>query len=184
MAMIDGRLPAGVVVHRLESHPDDRGAFLELWREEWGIARPMPQWNAVRSDARVLRGVHVHRRHDDYLTLPVGRAVIGLCDLRPASATSRAAATVALDDTDPHALVIPHGVAHGFLFLAPSLHCYAVSHTFDPTDELGCRYDDPELGISWPAGDVRLSPRDRDLPSLAALQRQLSSDTPEPSVPA
>jgi dTDP-4-dehydrorhamnose 3,5-epimerase len=63
-------------------------------------------------------------------------------------------------------------VAHGFLFHEPSLHIYAVSHYWDTADELGCRWDDPELGIPWPDAQPLISPRDAGLPPL----RQLRSD--------
>ena len=59
-AVVDTTLPAGVVVRPLESHVDDRGTFTELYRQEWATGVSPIQWNAVRSDGGVLRGVHVH----------------------------------------------------------------------------------------------------------------------------
>ena len=122
------------------------------------------------SRAEVLRGVHVHVRHTDYLTVVTGKATIGLHDLRSGSSTEGLGTTVELDARDPAALVIPVGVAHGFYFHEPSMHVYAVSHEFDPADELGCRWDDPTLEISWPCTDPLLSPRDRDLGALTDLR--------------
>ena len=61
----------------------------------------------------------------------------------------------------PLALSIPPGVAHGFYFDESSLHVYAVSHEWDPSDELGCRWDDPDLGIAWPCSAPLISGRDR-----------------------
>ena len=58
---------------------------------------------------------------------------------------------VELDGERPAALAIPHGVAHGFYFHEPSLHVYAVSAYWDPEDELGCHWADPDLEIPWPA---------------------------------
>jgi dTDP-4-dehydrorhamnose 3,5-epimerase len=65
------------------------------------------------SAAAVLRGVHVHRRHVDYLTLVSGTMRIGLCDLRQESPTYRLG--TALDITPSEAILIPPGVAHGFI---------------------------------------------------------------------
>lgn len=118
--------------------------------------------------------MHVHIRHDDYLTVPFGRALIGVRDLRVGSPTFGAVATVEAGDTSPTAFTIPRGVAHGFLFLQPSVHCYAVSRYFDPADELGCRFDDADLDIPWPITDPVLSPRDHDLGSFAELLQQLA----------
>jgi len=169
----DRNLPPGVRVVRLREHADQRGVFTELYRDEWALgARPV-QWNAVQSAPGVLRGVHVHHRHDDYLTLVAGRASIGLCDLRRRSPAAGRATIVPLDAGRPAAIVIPHGVAHGFLFHAASIHVYAVSHTWDPSDELGCRWDDPELAIPWPEAPTAVSPRDEALPSLGELRGAL-----------
>jgi dTDP-4-dehydrorhamnose 3,5-epimerase len=167
-------LPAGTALVPLEPHADERGVFTELYRLEWETGVQPVQWNAVRSEAAVLRGVHVHIRHDDYLTVPFGRAVVGLRDLRHGSPTEGFAAVVELDAEQPAALVIPHGVAHGFYFLEPSLHVYAVSEYWDPDDELGCHWADPELGIPWPCGSAQVSERDDASPPLSDLLARLA----------
>ena len=95
------------------------------------------QWNTVSSEAGDLRGVHVHVRHDDYLTMPVGRTSVGLRDLRRGSPTEGLAVLVELGREQPAALVIPHGVAHGFYFHEPSLHVYAVSEYWEPDRRVG-----------------------------------------------
>ena len=67
--------------------------------------------------------------------------------------------------------MIPVGVAHGFYFHSErSVHVYAVSHEFDPADELGCRWDDPELDIVWPCSAPLISSRDKTLGSLSDLR--------------
>jgi dTDP-4-dehydrorhamnose 3,5-epimerase len=163
-------LPAGVHLIPLRMHADDRGVFTELFRQAWFDELTPLQWNAVHSVAGVLRGVHVHVRHADYVTVISGRAVFGLCDLRPGSPTQGLRARVELDGRRMHSLIIPPGVAHGFCFLEPSLHVYAVSEYWDPEDELGCHYADPDLALSWPATPPIVSPRDAALPSLAQLR--------------
>lgn len=162
------RLPVGVRVVPLTPHADDRGVFTEIHRANWGVPTPV-QWNVVHSRPGTLRGVHVHLRHWDYLVVVAGQCVFGLCDLRSGSATRRLATTITLGGEQPSALVLPPGVAHGFYFPVASTHVYGVTHYWDLADELGCRFDDPELGIAWPTHDVRLSPRDRSLPSLREL---------------
>ena len=164
------KLPTGVSLLTLTPHADDRGVFTELYRASWEPGVVPVQWNAVRSEPNVLRGVHIHRLHTDYLTIVAGVATIGLHDLRLGSPTEGLGATVELDAHAAAALVIPVGVAHGFYFHEPSIHIYAVSHEFDPADELGCRWDDPTLEIAWPCADPLISPRDRELGSLNELR--------------
>jgi dTDP-4-dehydrorhamnose 3,5-epimerase len=163
---------------KLEAHPDSRGWLAEVYRDSWGVGFRPTQWNLVRSRAGVLRGVHVHPRHDDYLIVVAGSAVIGLRDLRRGSPTEGLVTMVGLSGQSPAALVIEHGVAHGFFFLEESLHVYSVSHDWDPADELACHWRDPDLGLAWPAGEALVSPRDRDAPSLNRLLGDLAERFP------
>jgi dTDP-4-dehydrorhamnose 3,5-epimerase len=172
-ANVVGSLPHDLRLTPLEPHSDDRGTFIELYREEWETEVEPIQWNAVHSQAGVLRGFHVHPRHDDYLTVVRGRATIGLRDLRQGSPTEGATACVELSEQRPTAISIPHGVGHGFYFHEPSTHVYAVSHYWDMADELGCRWDDPTLQIPWPQQEAHISPRDEALPSLETLLGEL-----------
>lgn len=166
-----GVTPDGVEVRRLTPHDDDRGRFTEIYRDEWvSDARPI-QWNSVRSRPGVLRGVHVHRSHADVLTVVSGRLVLALVDLRAGRATHSSVIDLRADE--PTLVTIPVGVAHGFWFPESSIHVYSVTEYFDPADELGCRWDDPGLGIPWAPGPVSISDRDRVLPSLDVLLHQL-----------
>lgn len=158
--MPEQRLPEGVVIRPLAVHADDRGALRELYRAEWAPTPPFRQWNLVRSEGRVLRGVHVHPRHADYLHVIEGEMLLGLHDLRPEDPARRAACLVALDGREPRTAFIPPGVCHGFWFAEPALYVYGLSTGWFPSEELGCRYDDPALGLDWPARDPILSPRD------------------------
>ena len=137
------------------------------------------QANLSTSAAGVLRGLHYHRRQLDYWVVATGRAFVALVDVRPA--VSGAGSTVvetrelAADDW----VVIPVGVAHGFLALDPLELVYLVTNEFDGDDELGFAWDDPAVGVPCPAvsatADRRpiLSDRDRSNPSLAELVARL-----------
>ena len=153
-------LPEGVVYHTLTTHRDERGWLSEIFRQEWPTGVAPVQWNAVRSEAGVLRGVHVHVRHTDHIAMLQGRASFGLHDLRPASSTYGWAGLVEMSDEQPATLTIPPGVAHGFYFHEPALLVYGVTTYWDPDDEMGCHWADPDLRIPWPASDPVLSPHD------------------------
>jgi dTDP-4-dehydrorhamnose 3,5-epimerase len=156
-------------------HADSRGVFTELFRDSWELGVVPAQWNVVSSVANVLRGVHAHWRHTDYLAVVAGRVTVGLHDLRDGSPTEGLGVAVELRAGRPSALVIPTCVAHGFYFHEPSIHVYAVSHEWDPADELGCRWDDPELGIDWPCSGPMLSERDEGLGTLSQLRETVSA---------
>jgi dTDP-4-dehydrorhamnose 3,5-epimerase len=168
-------LPHGVVWRELTTHADQRGDLTELFRAEWYDGLAPVQWNFVRSEGNVLRGVHVHSRHDDYLVVLHHRMLLGLKDLRRDSPTHDLGTMVELDGKHLSAIFIPHGVAHGFYFPSDTLYTYAVNHYWDRSDELRCRWDDPELELKWPAESPLLSELDRTAGTLSAMRRDLDA---------
>lgn len=178
-------LPEGVLLRRLNMHKDERGVFTELFRVAWPMEISPIQWNAVATDTGVLRGVHVHLQHTDYLVLVQGQASIGLRDLRKHSPTAGWSGVVEMRGAEQTALTIPPGVAHGFYFHEPSLHIYAVSEYWNEEDELGCHWADPDLQIPWPMSSARVSLRDARLPSLKTLCAAVNElSYPAPIAPA
>jgi dTDP-4-dehydrorhamnose 3,5-epimerase len=178
LAAMPSSLPAGVSIVSFEAHDDERGRFTEVFREEWGTGVAPVQWNVVRTRAGVMRGVHVHVEHVDYLMALEGRASIGLRDLRNGSDTEGLATIVELSPDEPRALVIPPGVAHGFLFHDPSIHLYAVSHYWDGSDEWACHWSDPALELDWPFEPTVVSERDAEAGPLSALLDEIAPHQP------
>jgi len=156
------QLPIGVKHISLKRHEDSRGWLTELYRAEWDTGVAPVQWNVVYSNPRTLRGMHVHLRHWDYLTVPYGKMLLALKDLRTSSPTHDLITSVALGPNPFAACIIPPGVAHGFYFSEPSMHMYSVSEYWNLDDELGCRWNDPDLGVLWPDDNPLLSPRDQN----------------------
>jgi dTDP-4-dehydrorhamnose 3,5-epimerase len=73
-----------------------------------------------------------------------------------------------LDDVEHRALYLPPGVAHGFLTLVPDSEVfYQMSVPHQQGAGSGFRWDDPDVGIDWPARPSVISERDRGLPVLA-----------------
>ena len=162
----------GVKVMDLEVHSDVRGSFVEFYRGSWlPVERPALQGNISRSAAGTLRAMHFHRHQWDYWFALSGEAFVALVDLRSGSPSERATWTLRLSGATPRGLFIPPGVAHGFLAETDLVLEYLVDRYFDGTDEWGIAWDDPALGIDWPAADLILSDRDRNNPSLAEALR-------------
>ena len=61
-------------------------------------------------------------------------------------------------------MYIPPGVAHGFAALTDITMTYQVDRYFDPADELGVAWDDPDIGAPWDVDDPILSARDQTNP--------------------
>jgi dTDP-4-dehydrorhamnose 3,5-epimerase len=179
----------GVRLGSVVRHADERGSFRELWRESafptltadeagapHGSTPRFVQANFSTSAAGVLRGLHYHRRQLDYWIVATGRALVALVDVRPVAAGSAGSPTVETHELRADDWVmIPAGVAHGFLALEALELLYLVTNEFDNSDELGFAWDDPAVGVPWPSiestpdGRPILSDRDRSNPSLAAL---------------
>jgi dTDP-4-dehydrorhamnose 3,5-epimerase len=162
-------LPGGVRLEVLVPHRDGRGTLTEMFREEGGWGPRPRQWNVVHSGANVLRGVHVHRVHTDYLTMAAGSMVLGLHDLRSGMATRGLSVMLELRASEPAMVVIPPGVAHGFYFEEPACYVIGVTEYFHTRDELGCSWDAEEFRFAWPCDHPILSERDASAPSYAAM---------------
>ena len=147
----------GVLLHRPLPHADGRGFLAEVFREQELGAR-FVQANHSHSRAGVLRGLHFHRRQADAWYVVSGTAQVGLADLRDPG--SPVVATVELAGGDPATLLIPPGVAHGFLALTDLDLIYWVTHPYDASDEFGVAWDDPLLQVPWARRDPILSERD------------------------
>jgi dTDP-4-dehydrorhamnose 3,5-epimerase len=161
----------GVVIVEPMVHADERGTFVEFWRREWlpGVPEVL---QANRSDkvAGSVVGLHYHLHQADYWYVVAGRARVVLHDLRRTSPTEGASSVVELEGSGHRALYVPPGVAHGFAALSDLVLFYFVDRTYDPRDELGVAWDDPDLGIDWGVDHPVLSARDaanprrRDIP--------------------
>jgi dTDP-4-dehydrorhamnose 3,5-epimerase len=164
-------LPSGVKQIALTNHHDERGTLTEIFRSEWDSGVAPVQWNFVSSQANVMRGVHVHPRYSDYLILLQGKMLLGLHDIRAGSPTLGWHTLIELIQQPSVAVVIPPGVAHGFYFPEPTSFCYGLTYPWSLAEELGCRWDDPELKLSWPVSrPPLLSPRDATAGSLAEMK--------------
>jgi dTDP-4-dehydrorhamnose 3,5-epimerase len=163
-------LPEGVLWQDLSVHKDERGWLSEIFRADHCPGVGVAQWNVVQSAAGVLRGVHVHVHHTDYVVLLTGRVLFGLHDLRPGSATFRRSVMLEASADSRHGLLIPPGVAHGFYFSEASLLLQGVTAYWDPEDELACSWADPALALCWPAATPSLSERDASAGTLDDLR--------------
>ena len=159
-----------VVVVRPDVHGDQRGRFVETYRRSWfPDGREMVQVNRSEKQAGALVGLHFHLHQADYWYLLRGRARVVLHDLRLGSRTEGATEVIELDEDVDQGVYIPPGVAHGFAALTDILLTYLVDNYYDPADELGLAWDDPEVAADWGVTDPILSTRDVANPRRADI---------------
>jgi dTDP-4-dehydrorhamnose 3,5-epimerase len=173
----------GVKYGAIVRHADQRGSFRELWRAGDFPDEPFVQANLSTSAAGVLRGLHLHQRQDDLWIVADGRAFVALVDLRPMlDGTASAPRIETREMRADEWVVIPTGIAHGFLALDPLQLIYLVTNEYDGSDELGFAWDDPAVAVDWPPlagtpdGRPILSERDGANPPLADLLERMRAD--------
>lgn len=158
-------------------HRDARGSFARAFcaREfaDHGLAFQPVQtnlsWNAA---AFTLRGLHYQpapHAESKLVRAVRGRAFDVAVDLRRGPGFGRWHA-VELSARRMNALFIPEGFAHGFLTMEPETTLlYQMAPLHVPGQATGLRWDDPQIGIVWPAMPMVISEADRSLPLLSAL---------------
>ncbi len=151
---------------------DERGFFFESYnqrafREATGLTLDFVQDNHSRSARGVLRGLHyqVEPRAQGKLVRVVQGAVFDVAvDIRPDSPTFGRWVGEELSAENKRQMWIPPGFAHGFLTLTESAEfLYKTTDFYSPEHERCIAWDDPDLAIGWPLGDLQpaLSAKDR-----------------------
>ena len=143
---------------------DARGFFLESWndqafREATGVQLSFVQDNQSRSARGVLRGLHYQlEQPQGKLVRVVNGSVFDVAvDLRKSSETFGRWVGVELSAEGFRQLWIPPGFGHGFLVLSESADfLYKTTDYYAPKHERCIAWNDPDIGIQWPAG---LSPQ-------------------------
>ena len=176
----------GVVIVEPAVFGDERGWFYESFNEpkfqaglrELGlpVPRAFVQDNHSKSAAGVLRGLHYQlppHPQGKLVRVVRGRVWDVAVDIRAGSATFGRWVGVELSQANHRQLWIPEGFAHGFLSLEDDTEfLYKTTDVYAKDCERAIRWDDPQLGITWPLGGLQpaLAPKDAAAPLLAQLQ--------------
>jgi dTDP-4-dehydrorhamnose 3,5-epimerase len=161
---------AGVWIVDPDAHVDGRGRFYETYRRSWfPLGREMVQGNRSDRAAGAVVGLHYHLHQADYWTCPTGTAQVVLHDLRCGSSTEGGTESLEISDVNCRGVFIPPGVAHGFASLSDLTITYLVDSYYNPEDELGVAWDDPDIDAEWGVTDPILSARDLSNPRRADI---------------
>lgn len=148
----------GLYVIEPKVHGDSRGYFVETYNQndmhEAGLDMVFVQDNQSMSTKGVLRGLHFQKQYPQgKLVRVIQGAVFDVAvDLRADSRTYGKWFGVELTEENNKQFYISEGFAHGFLVLSDTAKfCYKVTDFYHPGDEGGLAWNDPEIGIKWPA---------------------------------
>jgi dTDP-4-dehydrorhamnose 3,5-epimerase len=175
---IETSLP-GVLELRPEVFHDTRGIFFETYNFarfcELGINDTFVQDNQSSSKKGTLRGLHYQLLHPQAKLCRVveGQALDVILDVREGSPHFGKWTSVVLRAEDHNQIYVPTGFAHGFLALSDTVQfLYKCSDFYDPQDEYGVLWSDPEIKIQWGIESPVVSEKDSKLRTLAAMPKE------------
>ena len=177
MEILETDIP-DVLLLKPEVYRDDRGFFLETYREEHLAARGFDvhfvQDNLSKSQQGTVRGLHyqIEQQQDKLLMVMQGAILDVAVDLREGSPTFGQHVAMELSAENKHQMFIPRGFAHGFSVLSESaLVYYKCSDYYYPEGERGLHWNDPELKIDWRVSNPIISEKDQNQPLLKDISR-------------
>ncbi|WP_199621723.1 dTDP-4-dehydrorhamnose 3,5-epimerase family protein [Paenibacillus alkalitolerans] len=143
----------GVKVKKLLMHPDDRGYFMEVLRDDDFLLERFGQLSVSLSYPGVIKAFHYHKHQDDIWFFPSGNAQVVLYDMRTDSPTYKRTEVYYMGEHNFISLFIPRGVAHGYRILGnePAVIAYVTNRSYNPDDpdEYRIPYNDQEIGFNW-----------------------------------
>jgi dTDP-4-dehydrorhamnose 3,5-epimerase len=159
---------------------DARGYFAETFRADLfadaaGDVDFVQENESLSAKVGTVRGLHF--QSDPFAQGKLVRCVAGALldvavDIRVGSPSYGRWIAVELSAQNGSQLWIPPGFAHGFCTLEPdTVLAYKVTAYYSHEHDKGLAWDDPAIGISWPAvaDPETLSAKDRVQPKLAGL---------------
>ncbi|TVQ89366.1 MAG: dTDP-4-dehydrorhamnose 3,5-epimerase [Chromatiaceae bacterium] len=165
---------------------DERGFFIETWQQqryaEAGVGREFVQDNMAYSRRGALRGLHIQHPHAQgkLVQALVGEVFDVAVDARFGSPRFGHWVGVRLTADGRQQLWVPEGFLHGYLVTsAEALISYKCTDLYHPETQFSVRWDDPDIGINWPAGvPPILAEKDRDAPLLREIDRTALPEMP------
>lgn len=169
----------GVLIIEPKVFGDQRGYFLETFQAERykdaGIDCNFIQDNLSFSSRGVLRGLHFQIKNPQAKLVQVLKGCVFdvAVDIRPGSPTFGRWTGIELSEENHRQFFIPEGFAHAFCVLSETaLFSYKCSDYYNPGDEGGIIWSDPEIGIKWPIKDPVLSNKDSAYTRLSELKSE------------
>ena len=167
-----------VVICEPVVHGDDRGYFVETFREDslqefLGYKINFCQDNESKSSRGVLRGLHYQlapAAQTKLVRVLQGSVLDVAVDIRKGSPSFGKHVSVKLTSENKRQLLVPRGFAHAFVVLEDdTVFAYKVDNYYSPENDRGVAFDDEALGIDWGISldELNLSAKDKLQPKLA-----------------
>ena len=163
-----------ITVIKPEVFEDDRGFFLEAFREDQfeknGLPSRFVQDNHSRSVKDVVRGLHFQWEPAmaKLMRVILGEAFLVAVDIRTGSPTLGQWYGEIISAQNKKQIWAPAGFARGFAVLSNHAEIeYKCTGFYNQQGESGILWNDPEIGIEWPVKNPILSEKDQNAQALA-----------------
>jgi dTDP-4-dehydrorhamnose 3,5-epimerase len=164
----------GVKLLEAKTFADARGFLLQSWvkrdLEAQGVSSDFKQAIQTASRRGVVRGLHFQwdPPMGKYVRCIHGAVLDVVVDVRHGSPTLGDHVAVELTDRNHRVIWVPPGLAHGtFALEDDTIVLYECTAEHNVNGEGGIRWNDPALGIAWPAIEPIVSDKDAAAPLLA-----------------
>lgn len=171
---VESRHLGEVLVLSTDAFKDDRGFFMEVYREdkfrELGLPPIFVQDNHSCSKKGVVRGLHFQWEPPmgKLMRVTRGAAFLVAVDLRLASPTLGKWVGVEASAENRKQVWAPASFARGFCALTDNTEVqYKCTGVYNSKAESSILWNDPAIGIDWPLPDVVVSEKDRHAQTLA-----------------
>jgi dTDP-4-dehydrorhamnose 3,5-epimerase len=158
---------------------DDRGWFMETFNEKrfhselrkLGLPQPRKfvQDNHSKSGRGILRGLHYQFENTQGKLVRVVRGEVFdvAVDLRKESPNFGKWVGEYISGENKRQLWIPEGFAHGFLVLSEEADFeYKCTDYYNPSANVTLKWDDSEVDVKWPIGDINIVLSEQDQKGL------------------
>jgi dTDP-4-dehydrorhamnose 3,5-epimerase len=172
----------GCVVVTPKLFADERGYFMESYRESWLDSLPSFSGNFVQDNQSLscygtIRGLHFQtgaHAQSKLVRVLQGTILDVAVDLRPGSSTYGEHLSIELSEENSRQLWIPKGFAHGFSVLSEvAVVCYKCDAYYNKDAEGGIHPLDADLAIDWqiPTAKQRISEKDLALLTFNSIYK-------------
>ena len=169
-----------VLVIEPDLFKDGRGFLMETYHQrkysEGGISQSFIQDNYSHSLRGTLRGLHYQLKHpqDKLIYVITGEIFDVAVDIRHGSPTFGQWVGMHLSEENKRQIFVPKGFAHGFCVMSETADViYKCTDLYDPDDDYGIHWADPDIGIEWPDIKPIISDKDSQNPRLNDIPENL-----------
>jgi dTDP-4-dehydrorhamnose 3,5-epimerase len=152
---------------------DERGFFMEVYKQDQfrdaGLPVTFVQLNHSRSAKGVLRGLHFQWEPPmgKLMRVTEGEAYLVAVDIRKDSPTLGRWVGERVNSSNRRQIWAPAGFARGFCVLSDFAQIeYLCTGVYNSSAESGIRWNDQEIGVTWPVANPTLSAKDESAQTL------------------